>query len=393
MNDEKKQAFSAELSEMTLEQVNERLASDEVEVRDSEDLEFIAEKTEQKVMLLERKAELEDLETRKAAAEALTEGDAFGDSIEQKGNEMEQIYTTASPEYRSAFFKRLLNQPLTEAEERAIVQSGGNGVIPVETANELVHKMKEVAPLLSEITLSRVAGMVTVGTLLNPDDAYIHAENSTITASNDTLAYVTLGGYEFAKVVPVSKSMQAMSVDAFEGWLIDIIYEDVAAKIENAIITGTGTNEPGGLGSILMTAGTNLISTTASITYDDVCTLMTYPTKGFRKKAKFLCNSSFVFTGLAKIKDSQNRPILVESMAAGVPPRVMGRELLVSDECPDDTLFYGDFTKIFGNLSSDIEVEVSEHSSFRAGMVDYRGFAVFDCKVAAPRAFGKFKKN
>lgn len=392
MSEENKLAFNAELSEMDLAQVNARLAADEVEVRESEDLDLIAEKTEQKAMLLERKAELEDLENRKAAADAL-EGAALGKSIEKKGNEMEQIYTTASPEYRSAFFKQLLNQPLTEVEERAIVQSGGNGVIPVQTANELVHRMKEVAPLLSEITLSRVAGMVTVGTLLEPDDAYLHAEGATITASNDTLAYVTLGGYEFAKIVPVSKSMQAMSVDAFEGWLIDIIYDDVAAKIENAIITGTGTNQPGGLGSITMTAGTNLISTTASITYSDVCTLMTMPAKGFRKKAKFLCNSTFLYSGLAKIMDENDRSIYVESMAAGVPARLMGKELLVSDECPDDTLFYGDFTKIFGNLSSDVTVELSEHSSFRAGMVDYRGFAVFDCKVAAPRAFGKFKKN
>ena len=238
MSEEKKLAFNAELSEMDLAQVNARLAADEVEVRESEDLDLIAEKTEQKAMLLERKAELEDLENRKAAADAL-EGAALGKSIEKKGNEMEEKFTTASPEYRSAFFKQLLNQPLTEVEERAIVQSGGNGVIPVQTANELVHRMKEVAPLLSEITLSRVAGMVTVGTLLEPDDAYLHAEGATITASNDTLAYVTLGGYEFAKIVPVSKSMQAMSVDAFEGWLIDIIYDDVAAKIENAIITGT----------------------------------------------------------------------------------------------------------------------------------------------------------
>lgn len=393
MTEEKRMAFNAELSEMDLGQVNERLASDEVEVRDSEDLEFIQEKTEQKAMLLERKAELEDLERRKAEAEALNDGEAFGESIEKKGTEMEERFTTASPEYRSAFFKKLLGQPLTEVEERAIVQSGGAGVIPSETAKELVHRMKEVAPLLSEITLSRVAGIVTVGTLLDPDDAYIHAEGTTITASSDTLVSVTLGGYEFAKLVPVSKSMQAMSVDAFEDWLIEIIYEDVAAKIENAIITGTGSNQPGGLGSITMTAGTNLISTTASLSYDDVCTLMTYPAKGYRKKAKFLCNSTFVYTALAKIKDGQQRPILVESMSEGVPARVMGRELLISDECPDDTLFYGDFTKIFGNLSSDLEVEVSEHSSFRAGMIDYRGFAVFDCKVAAPRAFGKFKKN
>ena len=392
MTEERKAAFSAELSEMDLTQVQERMAELDEEVRNASEVSEVEERTEMKAMLLERKAELEALEERKAQAAAVAAGK--GKSIEERKNEMsEERFTTASPEYRSAFFKQLLGQPLSEVEERAIVQSGGNGVIPSQTADELVTAMKEVAPLLSEITLSRVAGMVTIGTMLSRDDAYLHAEGATITTSTDTLAYVTLAGYEFAKVVPVSKSMMAMSVDEFEGWLIDMIYEDVAAKIENAIIYGNGTNQPGGIGSITMTAGTNLISTTASITYAQVCTLMTYPTKGFRKKAKFLCNSSFPYTQLAGIKDDQNRPIYVESLAEGVPAKLMGREVLISDEVADDELYYGDFTKIFGNLNGEPEVEKSEHSSFRAGMVDFRGFAVFDCKVAAPRAFGKFKKN
>lgn len=392
MNEETRKAFLDEINAFDLAKTEERIAALDQEVEQATEVSAVEEMREKKQMLLERKAELEALETRKASVKALEAG-AAAKHIEEKGQNPMENFTTASPEYRSAFFKQLLQQPLTEAEERAITTVNGNGVIPSQTANELVSKMALVAPLLSEITLSRAAGIVTVGTMLTRDDAYQHAEGADITASTDALAYVTLAAYEFAKVVPVSKSMQTMSVDAFEAWLIDFIYEDVATAIENAIITGTGSNEPGGLASITMTPGTNLISTTASIDYDDVCSLLTMVAKGFRKKGKFLCNYSFLYGQLAKIKDTDKRPIFVESLKDDAPGRLLGRELLVSDEVPDDTLWYGDFTKIFGNMAGDPQVELSEHSSFRKGLIDYRGFAMFDCKVAAPRAFAKFKKN
>ncbi len=347
--------------------------------------------------LKEERAEIEAKIEKRAAL--LKEVETKGAPVEDLNAELRKDEPTmpndiyGTPEYRSAFFKTLQGKALNEAETRAMTSANSGGVIPTQTANEIVAKILETAPLLSKITLTRVAGNITIGTGLSRDDAYLHGEGTAITASTDTLAYVTLGGYEFFKIIQVSKAMQTMAIDAFESYIVNALYEDVALQIEKAIITGNGTNQPGGLESITWTASTNLISTTASMSYDDVCNLMTYPEKGFRKKGEFLCNSTFKYTHLAKIKDDQKRPIFVESMSEGVPDRLMGKPVNISDECPDDTIYFGELGRIFGNLASDITVDVSEHSSFKNGLTDYRGGAVFDCKVAAPRAFGKFKKN
>lgn len=297
--------------------------------------------------------------------------------------------------YRNAFYKKLQGKELNADEMTAYTTGSGSAgaAIPTKTADELVRKMKEVAPLLDEITLLRAAGNVTIGIQLSRDSVHQHTENVAITASTDALTYVTLGSYEFFKLVPISMSVQTMTIDAFEGWLVDGIYEDIALKIENVIIYGTGSSQPAGLASITWTSGTNLISTTASITYDNICTLMTYPEKGLRKGAKFLCNSSFPYTVLAGIKDSTGRPIFVESMKDGVPGTLMGKPVLISDEVNDNELYFGQFKKIYGNLSRDIEVKSNENSGFRNGTIDYRGAAMFDSKVAAPRAFGKLIKN
>lgn len=386
-----------EIRDMSVEELETRKAEirEMVEMPDADldaletEARSINEELERRTLEESKKAEI-----RKAVAT----GTANTTIIEKKEeNPMEEIrsFGVESPEYRTAFFKTLQRKTLTEVEQRAYTTGMGSAgaAIPTETSKELVKKMLETAPLLNEIQLLHVMGNVTVATQLSRDDAYVHAEGTTITASSDALAYVTLAGYGFAKLVQISKEVQTMTIPEFEGWLVDGLAEDLALQIENKIIYGTGTNEPTGIASITWTAGTNLISTTSNISYDNVCALMTYPDKGLRRNCKFLCNSSFPFTQLAGIKDSQNRPIFVQSMAEGVPSRLMGREVLISDKVNDDELYYGDFKKIVGNLPQDIEIESSTQSSFSKGLIDYRGYAIFDCKVSAPRAFGKFKKN
>ena len=64
--------FLEQLQEMTLQQIEERLAALEVEVRSAQKVEDIDAAAEQKKALLERKAELEVLEARKNAALTLT---------------------------------------------------------------------------------------------------------------------------------------------------------------------------------------------------------------------------------------------------------------------------------------------------------------------------------
>ena len=383
-----------------LQEIEQRLSVIKTEI-DSPEANLDALETEINELTEERKGVLDKVEKRKNLVNGIVNLPKenvikeFIPESEERNMEFTKENVLKSAEYRSAFFKTLQGKELNEAEKRAMTSAAASAgaAIPTETANVLVQKMLETAPLLAEITLLRIAGNITIATGLERDSAYQHTENEAITASTDVLASVTLAGYEFFKLVSISKTVQTMAIDAFEGWLTDALYEDIALKIENSIIYGGGSSAPGGLASITLTAGTNLISTTASITYKDVCDLMTYPEKGLRKGAKFLCNSTFPYTQLAGIKDDQKRPIFVQSMAEGVPDRLMGKEVLISDEVNDDELYYGQFKKIFGNLSSDITVESSTQSGFRNGTIAYRGGALFDCNVPAPRAFGKFKKN
>lgn len=113
-----------------------------------------------------------------------------------------------TPEYRSAWLKNIRRLPLNDAEKRAFSNASGAGaeVIPTQTANEIISKVKTLAPMLNEVTLLHVKGAVKFAIEGTNNAAAIHTENASITAAADTLTTVSLSGYEIVKLVQISDS-------------------------------------------------------------------------------------------------------------------------------------------------------------------------------------------
>lgn len=374
--------------EKRLKEIDER----KIEIRQLLESDVETDLDEVEKELTELEAEAKELRSKKEIAEKIQTGEAEVRKIEEPEVEtMDNI--TATKEYRSAFFKRLLGKPLTEVEERAYTSADQSAyaVIPVETANMIFEKMVKVAPMLSQITLLRVAGNVKFAIEGTRNVAAIHTENEAITPATDTLTYVTLAGYEYAKVIRISKTVATMAIDAFETWLVNMLAEDIARAIEDDIINGTDSNEPRGIEKAYAswTPGTLISVAASALDFDDIMDLIALLPNGYMSNAKFLCNSRMFYGTLAKIKDAEGSPIYVRDMEAGVGFRIMGFPVILSDYVANNTAYFGDFSKVIGNLSQDIMVESSTQSGFLANAIDFRGTAIFDCDIAVPEAFRK----
>jgi HK97 family phage major capsid protein len=301
----------------------------------------------------------------------------------------------SAPEYRSAFLKRLQGKSLTEVEKRAYdsgTTSGGAYVIPTQTSTTLFDKMTKIAPMLNEITLLRVAGNVKFGVEGTRNAAAKHTENAAVTPAADTITYVELGSYEYMKVIRISKTIQTMAINAFEAWLVDMLAEDIAVQIENAIINGDGDGDPKGVAyARTWTAGSTSIEFTnaGAPTFDNVVDMIALLPARYDGNAKFLTSKTFLYSYLAKIKDDSKQPILVRDMVNGLTMRLMGFEVLISDKVDAKTMFLGDFRKVVGNLAQDVTVESSVESGFLSNSIDFRGTAMFDCDIAMADAFIK----
>jgi len=375
-----------ELSEMTVDELLQRQQELAEEIPAETRDQMTTEEIEQRANDLE--AVKNELEARREAARQAEEKrqQIAADKaikpiakIEEEENR-KMNYDVKSPEYRDLWIRNL--QGNLTPEERDVYNSGNTNAVPTIVADKFFEKMKKLAPMLSEITLLRVAGNLKFVAEGTRNTATKHTENSVMTPSEDATVSVTLGGFEFMKLIQISRTAKLMSIDAFEGWLVDMLAGDIARAIDNYILNDASN----GVAAITYTTGGDAQNqiVNGTYTYGTICELISLLPAAYDAEAKFLVNKKTLYTKIAAIVDSQKRPIFVQDSGEGMPGRIMGYPVVVDDYVTsnNDALYLGKWTDVVGNLSEDIHVDRDESAGFAANSIMYRGLAVFDSKPA-----------
>ena len=381
------------LDEMNLEAVEARLAELDTEVRSMTSVEDIDKAIAEKASLLERKAELDEVEARKQTALDITAKAVTPKIVEErKESKMDnKTLSFESPEYREIFLRNLMGKPLTvEQREFTVVPDTAASLVPLQTSNMIFSTITKIAPMLSEITLMRVPGNLRFAVAGTNNAAAAHAgEGVAIVPDLDTMVNVTLGGFEFVKVVRISATVKAMGIDAFESWIAENIGRQLAVAIDNEIINTATTT--GGVVDGPWVEGTNQITYIPAngLAHSDVMSLIALLPAQFDANAKFLMNKATFWNQFAAMEDANGNPIINPDLAAPGKYMVRGYPVLIDDNVVANEAYLGDFKQVVGNLSADIVVDRSTESGFLNNAIDFRGTAIFDCDVALPAAIVK----
>lgn len=381
---------------MRIKEIEARLAAikQDIEARGESmtDEEINALEKETKELTEERAGLIAAAEKRNGILDNIAKGAGIvSRSFEQKPTTEENDDPVASPEYRSAWLKQLRRLPLSDAEKRAYsnVTGAGAEVIPTQTANEIISKIKTLAPMLNEVTLLHVKGAVKFAVEGTNNDAAIHTENAAITAAADTFTTVTLTGYEIIKLVQISDTVMTMSIAAFESWIVNMLADAIARKIEDLLFYGTGTNQPKGIDKANTWGATNSVSVggSASLTAANVQALIGLLNAGYDRNAKFAMSKKTLFTDFMPLQDnSKNHIVTVQ----GNEYFIYGYPVLLSDYVKDHEAFLGDFKKVCANLAENIGVKNAY--DINTNSYKYSGIAIFDCQPAIGEAIVKLVK-
>lgn len=381
---------------MRIKEIEARLAAikQEIEQRGAEmtaaEIDALEQETSQ--LTEERAGLIAAAEKRSGILNTIAQGaGVVSRSFTQQTATEENDDPVASPEYRSAWLKQIRRLPLSDAEKRAYsnVTGAGAEVIPTQTANEIISKIKTLAPMLNEVTLLHVKGAVKFAVEGTNNDAAIHAENAAITAAADTFTTVTLTGYEIIKLVQISDTVMTMSIAAFESWIVNMLAEAIARKIEDLLINGTGSNQPKGIDKANTWGATNSVSVgaSASLTAANVQALIGLLNAGYDRNAKFAMSKKTLFTDFMPLQDnSKNHIVTVQGNAYFV----YGYPVLLSDYVKDHEAFLGDFKKVCANLAENIGVKNAY--DINTNSYKYSGIAIFDCQPAIGEAIVKLVK-
>ena len=333
--------------------------------------------------------EFTNLEKRQQTINGINDGSVPANVIPNPVAARSEDDEKREKEYRNAFFKNLMGKTLTEAERRAIDSSDVPGAIPTQTANEIIRKLKQIVPLLGEVTLLHIAGNVTFAVENTKNEAALHTENASISASDDDLVSVTLGGYEIVKLIRISATVRTMSINSFESWLVDMLTEALAEKVEDYLVNGTGSSQPKGVAyARTWTDDTSGIAWAgASLANVDITEGIALLPGGYDRNAKFLMSKKTFWANVMPIRDDSKAPIVKEDGKGGY--LIHGYPVMMSDKVANGVIFLGDYKKIVANLAENFNVKASEHSGFAYNAVDYRGTCIFDSDVAVGEAFVK----
>lgn len=381
---------------MRIKEIEARLAAIKKEIEERGDAmkaeEIDALEKETKELTEERAGLIAAAEKRNGILDNIAKGAGIvSRTFEQKQDNADPDDPFGTPEYRSAWLKNLRRLPLTDAEKRAYANASGTGaeVVPTQTANEIISKVKKLAPMLNEVTLLHVKGAVKFAVEGTNNDAAIHKENAAITAAADTLTTVTLTGYEIIKLVQISDTVMTMSIAAFESWIVDMLAEAIARKVEDFFINGTGSSQPKGIDKANTWRTENSVTVTkaGSLTAANVQTLIGLLNAGYDRNAKFAMSKKTLFTDFMPLQDnSKNHIVTVQ----GNNYFVYGYPVLLSDYVKEHEAFLGDFKKVCANLAENINVKNAydiDTNSYK-----YSGIAIFDCTPAIGEAFVKLAK-
>lgn len=380
--------------EARLAEIEKELLSEEAEAKTEEEL----EKMEEEVRSLKaEKTSILNAATKRASLEkAIAEGRSGVDITNnymqgEKPKMQERTFDIGSAEYRSAWMKNIRGIELTDTEKRILTtaDSSAGAAVPTTTANKIVEKVKEYCPILNKIELLSVKGSVTVPAEGTTADAQKHAQGAPITADDDKLISVTVGGFEVTKLVTISKSVMTMSIDAFENWLVRKIARKVADKLGALVFNGTGTGEAQGVNAITWGATNSVtVAKTAALTEANVTGVVALMNGGYFADAEWYMSSTTFFADFHPLMNNSKNNVVTESNGVY---RVMGKPVNFDERIAAHEAFLGDFYRGYlGNMAED--VNVTSQFVTRENAFDFLGCAIFDGKVQAIEAFVKIAK-
>lgn len=244
------------------------------------------------------------------------------------------------------------------------VTMGNNGaVIPTSIANMVIATVKDICPIFAKATMFHVKGTLKVpvwGLANTTHDIAVgyQTEFTDITADSGKFTSVDLTGYLAGALTLIGKSVVNSADIDVVNFIVNEMAKKIAIFLEKELLVGTSNKATGALST------TNSLTTASAsvITADELITLQAKVKQAYQNKACWTMSSD-TFVAVKKLKDSQNRYLLQETLTGEFPYMLLGKPVYLSDNMPAiaasaKPILYGDYEGLGVNMREDIEIQI-----------------------------------
>ena len=299
-----------------------------------------------------KNAELKALDKTIEAKREARELSLMDDETPKTPEEKEEQRSVEETERRA--FETLIRENRTAGKEK---KTDNGAVIPTTIANQIIEKVKQLAPLYALATKFNVKGKLTFPVAGEDFTTGYHDEFTALASQKTVFDSVALDGFLAGALSKVSNSLINNSQFDIVSYVVNKIAQSVAEFLEKELITGkTKIN-----GVLDLTGNAKTVTkfeTTADLpTVDELIALQVAVPQQYQAGCMWLVSNK-TLVALRQLKDGNNRYLLQDDITNGFGYSLLGKPVMVSDNMTDTNVVYGDFSAMYVNVHEDASVQV-----------------------------------
>ena len=285
---------------------------------------------------LERQAAI-DAELAKPTTEPIVNKPAAA-VPEKKGRAADEYRKAMIAAIRSNF--RNVSNVLQEG-----VDADGGYLVPEEMDSRLIDVLTEENIMRNLGTKITTSGERKINIAATKPAASWIEEGGALSFGDATFDQIIMDAYKLHVAIKVTEELLYDNAFNLESYIIQQFGKAISNAEEDAFLNGDGNHKPTGL---LTSATTGVTTAGATITADELISLVYSLKRPYRKNAAFIINDQ-TLSVIRKLKDANQAYIWQPSYQAGEPDRLLGYALHTSPYMP--TVAAGKAVIAFGDYS------------------------------------------
>ena len=133
-------------------------------------------------------------------------------------------------------------------------------------------------------------------------------------------------------------------------------------------------------------------ATESVVTADDLIDTQAALKMNVQDGCQWLMNQKML-TEVRKLKDGNQQYILNPDVRTGFGFTLLGKPVMISDEMPDDTVVYGDWSAMYVNIHEDVNIRPLNEKYADEHAVGFVAWAEIDAKLCELDKFAKLTKK
>ena len=328
--------------------------------------------------LEDRQATIEKLradEARELRLEAATRDIAdqvrpVADAPRGVRSDAEVIRSMAKGEIRSYSF-----------EKRDVVKTSTGSPVPTSFYDQVIMLARHVGPMLQTSTVLNTASgeNLQIPSLAQYSTAAITGEGTAIAESDPVFnSFITLGAYKYSFLVQLSTELIEDSGVDILSFLADQVGNELGYRVNAALTTGSGTNQPKGIVTASAAGVTGGTGVSGAFSADNLISLVySVDTAGRRLAGSGFQMNSKSIAAMRSLKDTAGNYVFAPALNADAQDLLLGYPVyenpaIVDTAVSAKSVIFGHLPSYYVRQVGGIKLDRSDDFAFSSGLVTFR---------------------